>query len=130
MIRKRLMFITDVGMLLYWIIATLMALSIINIPSHWLFNDYQEPALVAWNWSFFPLDMALSVTGLYALHLERNGHLQWRHWAIISLTLTFCAGFMAISYWLIAGDFSLAWWVPNLFLMVWPLFFLWQMSKD
>jgi hypothetical protein len=42
----------------------------------------------------------------------------------LSLALTSCSGLMAISFWAIRGDFDLSWWLPNLFLLVYPLFFL------
>ena len=43
---------------------------------------------------------------------------------IIALVLTCCAGLQAISFWAIRGDFKLGWWLPNLFLMLYPLWFL------
>ena len=42
----------------------------------------------------------------------------------MSLSLTFCAGLMAISFWAIRGDFDPTWWGVNLALMIWPLFYL------
>ncbi len=127
------MTITDVGMLAYWIITGLMALSVIAMPGELLFKDYHDPRVMAWNWSFLPLDLLLSATGLWALRLERAAKSNWRIWAVISMTLTVCAGLMAISYWLIVGDFDAAWWVPNLFLMIWPIPFIIkfaQVKKD
>lgn len=127
--RKVFMLITDIGFITYWAITALVALKVLNIPGEWLFNDYYDPRMVAWNWSFFPLDIILSVAGLYALYLERKGNEAWRVWAIFSLSLTHCAGLMAICFWVIIGDFDLSWWIPNLFLMIWPLFFLFSLSK-
>ncbi len=124
MLRRRLMFFTDLGMLLYWVITAAMALKLLNIPGEWLFKDYHDPRVVAWNWSFFPLDILFSITGLASLRMERQGHPNWKLMAVISLTLTMCAGLMAISYWAIMQDFDPTWWVPNLFLMLWPLPFL------
>lgn len=121
--------ITDFGMLLYWSITVLAALSVIALPQDWLFKDYYDSRVVAWNWSFFPLDIALSLTGIYALRLEAKGDDRWRFWAVISLTLTVCAGLMAISYWAILGEYDIAWWAPNLFLMLWPLPFLWRLAR-
>jgi hypothetical protein len=38
---------------------------------------------------------------------------------------------MAVVFWAIRGDFELAWWVPNLFLLVYPLFFIGRfLSKE
>lgn len=65
---SKLMFIKDLGMLLYWSVTLLMAVKILDIPGEWLFKDYHDPRAMAWNWSFFPLDLALSLTGLRALH--------------------------------------------------------------
>ena len=130
MIRRLLMSVTDFGMLIYWAITAAMALGIAAIPSEWLFKDYYDARVVAWNWSFFPLDILLSLTGLWALHLERHKQREWRIWSAVSMTLTVCAGLMAISYWSILGDFDLAWWAPNLFLMLWPLPFLYLLARD
>ena len=123
------MFFTDIGMLIYWSITGLMALGIADIPSDWLFKDYYDPRVIAWNWSFFPLDILLSLTGLWSLRLERREVSSWRIWSAISMTLTVCAGLMAISYWVILKDFDLSWWGPNLFLMLWPLPFLYALGR-
>lgn len=124
------MLTTDIGMLLYWSVTALMALSVINVPGDWLFKDYHDPMVMAWNWSFLPLDLALSFTGLWALRLEQRNDPAWKIWAAVSMSLTFCAGLMAISYWLIAGDFDAAWWVPNLFLLLWPVPFLLRLVRS
>lgn len=128
--RRLLMRVTDIGMLAYWLLTALMALSLIQIPGEWLFKDYHDPRVVAWNWSFMPLDVIFAITGLYALRLEAQNDPRWRVWVIISLTLTVCAGLMAISYWIIVRDFDPTWWVPNLFLALWPLPFLWAFSDE
>ena len=130
MLRRRLMFFTDVGMLLYWVVTAAMALKLLDIPGEWLFKDYHDPRVVAWNWSFFPLDVLFSVTGLASLRMEQQGHPNWKLMAVISLTLTVCAGLMAISYWAIVQDFDPTWWIPNLFLMLWPLPDLYQLVTD
>lgn len=115
-------------MLTYWSVTALMALSVISVPGEWLFKDYHDARVMAWNWSFLPIDLLLSFTGLWALRLEGHGNPQWRLWAAISLTLTVCAGLMALSYWVLVQDFDLTWWIPNLFLTVWPLPFLVQLA--
>lgn len=130
MLRRTLMAITDIGMLLYWSLTILMVIKLVDIPSEWLFKNYDDPQIVAWNWSFFPIDILLSVTGLVALKLEKNGDHSWRAWALVSLTLTVCAGLMAISFWAFVGDFDIAWWLPNLFLMLWPLPFIFKLTTD
>ena len=93
--------ITDIGMLSYWGVTALMALSILSVPGEWLFKDYHDARVMAWNWSFLPIDLLLSITGLWALRLERADDQRWRIWAAISLTLTVCAVLMAISYWIL-----------------------------
>lgn len=116
---KTLMIITDVGFVLYWIIVCLNL-----IPAEMLFRDYSSSVLVHWNWSFLPLDLAISATGLTSLWLSRKGLPSARRLMIVSLTLTFVSGLQAISFWVLAQDFSLMWWLPNLFLLLYPLFFL------
>ena len=66
----------------------------------------------------------VSICGLAAVGLHRAGKAAWRGLAIVSLSLTFCAGLMAISFWAIRGDFDPTWWAVNLALMIWPLFYL------
>ena len=123
------MLVTDLGMLTYWLVTGLMALGIADIPGEWLFKDYYDQRVIAWNWSFFPLDILLSLTGLWALRLERRGVETWRIWSAVSMTLTVCAGLMAISYWAVMRDFDPSWWAPNLFLMLWPLPFLYALGR-
>jgi hypothetical protein len=111
--------ITDIGFLIYWGITALAAIKLVTIPPEWLFKDYHDPNIVAWNWSFMPLDLLASVTGLIAVRQS-----QWRTMAIVSATLTFCAGFLALSFWSFQGSFDPSWWAPNLFLTLWPLFMI------
>src|SRR5262245_9041975 len=108
--------LTDIGFLLYWLAS---ALSL--FPAEWLYKDHSNPILMAWNWSFAPVDLAASASGLLALWLARAGRINWSQWALISLSLTFCAGLMAIAFWSLRSDFELAWWLPNLYLVAWPL---------
>jgi Family of unknown function (DUF5360) len=110
---------TDIGFILYWIV-TLFHL----IPKEYLFNDYRNPILVAWNFSFLPLDLLVSFTGLLSLFLYRKGIEYWNQVALVSLVLTFCSGLQAIVFWIIRLDFDLTWWLPNLFLLVYPIFFI------
>jgi hypothetical protein len=111
--------VTDVGFIVYWAVTLLHA-----IPQEWLFKDYTDPVMVAWNWSFFPLDMAISASGLTCLWLRSRANPRWQKLALISLTLTFCSGLMAISFWALRGDFDPAWWAVNAYLLVYPLFFI------
>jgi len=115
---------TDIGFLLYWSITALHLIGVVHLPPDYLFKDYDNPLVFAWNWSFMPLDVALSLAGLTGMALWRRGHPAAFALVAFSLALTFCAGLMAIAFWVITGDFDLGWWLPNLFLMIWPLFYL------
>jgi hypothetical protein len=110
---------TDIGFIVYWIITGFKML-----PQEYLFKDYSNPIAVAWNWSFLPLDLCISCTGLFSLFLFKTNNIQWKNFAFISLILTFCSGLQAIAFWVIRLDFDVAWWIPNLFLLIYPLFFL------
>ncbi|MFO0882494.1 MAG: DUF5360 family protein [Candidatus Saccharimonadales bacterium] len=116
---KALMLITDLGFILYWFI-TLFHL----IPPELLFRDYTNPLLVDWNWSFFPLDLIISATGISSLVLLSKKNNLWAPFALISLTLTSVSGLQAIAFWIFAQDFNMYWWIPNLFLLIYPLVFI------
>lgn len=111
--------VTDIGFIVYWTIT-----GVHLIPNEYLFKDYNNPILMAWNWSFLPLDLFISATGLTSLYFYRKNRPEWRSLALVSLVLTFCSGLQAIAFWVIRNDFSLTWWVPNLFLLLYPLFFI------
>ncbi|MFM2269175.1 MAG: hypothetical protein RL757_2616 [Bacteroidota bacterium] len=108
----------DIAFILYWSITALHLL-----PPDLLYNDYTNPILVHWNWSFFPLDMFISATGLYSVFLSSQRNEKWRIFALISLILTSVSGLQAISYWILAADYDLTWWLPNLFLLLYPFAF-------
>lgn len=116
---KALFLVTDIGFIIYWVIT-----AVAFIPKEYLFQDYTNELLVVWNWSFFPLDIFISVTGMYSLYLHKRRNAKWKNLALISLTLTFCSGLQAIVFWIIKSDFDLMWWVPNLYLLLYPLFFI------
>ena len=126
---KPYLLITDIGFILYWAISLPTIFGVDLIPASWLFKDYHDPIVYAWNWSFFPLDLVLSTCGLMAFRRHKRGDRSWLPLAKFSLSLTFCAGFMAISFWTIRMDFDPAWWLPNLFLTIWPLYFLPKLAK-
>lgn len=113
-----LFLVVDVGFVSYWVISALGVL-----PATWMFKDYDSPILHAWNWSFLPLDLSVSFTGFMTLRLARSGR-HWRSWAVMSLTLTSCAGLQAVAFWALRRDFDPVWWIPNLFLLLYPLVFL------
>jgi Family of unknown function (DUF5360) len=116
---KLLMVLTDFGFIAYWVVTFLHLL-----PDAWLYQDYTNPLLVSWNVSFMPIDLLISASGLTALGLARRHDARSRPLAIISLTLTSASGLMAIAFWALRGDFEVAWWLPNLFLLTYPAFFV------
>ncbi|TDD72466.1 hypothetical protein E1293_32805 [Actinomadura darangshiensis] len=109
---KVAMLITDVGLLLYWAVV-LAGL----IPPELAYKDYSDQILSDWNASFVPLDLAASLTGLATLSRPSAR----RPLMTVSLTLTSVAGLQAIAFWALRGDFTLTWWLPNLFLLLFPL---------
>jgi hypothetical protein len=121
---KTLLLITDILFLTYWAASLLHLLGVFQMPPSMMYADFDQPRVLAWNWSFLPLDVLFSITGIAAVRLSTAGDPRWRPMAMISLCLTFVAGLMAIGYWTILGEFDPAWYLPNLALAVWPLFFL------
>jgi hypothetical protein len=124
-----LLAVTDVGFILYWSVTGLAAAGVVSIPAAYLYKGYHDPMLVAWNWSFAPLDLAASLLGLAALAALRAGR-AWRGLAIASLAFTSVAGGMAIAFWALSGDFDLGWWAPNLVLFAWPWLYLPGLMRD
>lgn len=116
--------IVDVGFVAYWGI-TLAGV----IPSEYLFKDYENPILQAWNWSFLPLDLLISASGLTSVALARRRR-TWRPWALISLVLTVCSGLQAIAFWVLRADFDPSWWAPNLLLLLYPLAFIPRLIRE
>lgn len=124
--RLKIFFIlTDIGFILYWLITLLHI-----IPEALLFKDYNNPILSAWNWSFFPLDMCISFSGITSLILHGKNNPMWRRTALISLVLTFCSGLQAVSFWFLRNDFDIMWWLFNLYLVIYPLFFIKGVIKE
>lgn len=111
---KTVLLTMDFGFIFYWL---LIALNL--IPREWVFQNYDDPDVRAWNWSFLPLDIAASITGFMGIKGKGNLAL-----LVISSTLTMVAGGMALAFWGIQGFFNLGWWLPNLFLFVAGLIFL------
>jgi len=115
--------VTELGITAYWIFAGLMAAELLNIPAEYMYTDHLNPTVIAWNWSFFPIDIAFAICGLTA----RFGGIRpsLRHGLeIIAATLMLAAGIMAISFWAIRGEFDPWWWGPNFWLIglaVWSL---------
>lgn len=65
-----------------------------------------------------------SLVGLWALWDAKRGGRVWRLLLPASLSMTMCAGLMALAFWAIRGDLDLAWCLPNLYLLIWPMFAL------
>ena len=124
------MTVTDVIFIAYCALAALDAAGIIAIPESLLYAHAHDPRVKAWNWSFFPLDLAFSLTGLAAVRAARRREAIWRPLALVSLALTMVAGGMAVGYWTLLREFDLAWFGPNLLLLAWPLFFLPKLIRD
>lgn len=116
---KPFFLVTDIGFIIYWIVTYFSW-----IPKEWAFKDYDNEMIIAWNWSFFPLDIFISVTGLFSLYLYKKKKSSWKNFALISLVLTFCSGLQAIAFWAFSGDFDITWWSVNLYLLIYPLFFI------
>ena len=116
--------ITDLLFIAYWTASGLDKAGLVSIPQDWLYANANDSHVVAWNWSFFPLDLAFSLTGFAAVRAHRRGRAAWRPLALISLILTMVAGGMAVAYWALLGEFDPAWFLPNLALLIWPLAFL------
>jgi len=108
---------TEIGMLAYWLLAAALVLNLVAIDPSLMYSDYQDPQVVAWNWSFLPVDVAFALTGLAARFGSLPPPLRFRL-AIMSAVLMLCAGLMAVSYWTIRGEFSLTWWGVNIWLIV------------
>lgn len=118
---KLLLIVVDAGLLIYW-----LAVFLNLIPEEQRFRDYSNSIMQAWNWSFFPLDIFASALGFLGIYLVRKNVSIGEPILIVGLTLTFCAGFMAISFWAYYGDFNISWWIPNIFLMLIPLILLFE----
>ncbi len=112
--------IVDVAFIAYWICTGFHLL-----PPQYVYRDYLNPILVAWNWSFLPLDTAIVFTGICATILHTKSDSRWAVAAIISLSLTFSSGLQALAFWTCYKDFDALWWAPNMFLVFYPAFFLW-----
>lgn len=101
---------TDLGFLAYW-----------TATASRLIPPYPERVLVEWNWSFLVLDVVAAVTGLLSVPLMRRRRSAARGLRFVSLALTHAAGLNALMFWAVRGEFDLAWWLPNLWLALFPV---------
>lgn len=122
--------VTDIAFMAYWTIACIALFGWITLPDELMYNDHLNPKVAAWNWSFFPLDVIFSIFGFLALRANRRRDPIWRPYALISLVLTMTAGGMAVVYWIILSEFDPSWFVPNLLLLIWPLFFIGALIRE
>ncbi len=118
--QKRILAATDIGMLLYWLLIFFDYAGWLSIDPEYMYSNHHDPLIVAWNLSFLPIDIAFAVLGLAGLFLPVSD-MSRRALNLISLTLMFCAGVMALSFWALIGDYKLFWWAVNLWLAVLPL---------
>ena len=119
---KGFFLVTDIGMICYWTITYLKL-----IPAEYLFKDYMNPLVVTWNWSFLPLDLLIPFTGLTSIYFMKENKVLSERIAIVSLALTSASGLQAISFWFIQSDFDMSWWIPNLYLLLYPVYFLFKL---
>lgn len=63
-----------------------------------------------------PIDALFAVAGLYG-RFGKTSVLGRIILSKFSLSLMFCAGVMAISFWLVVGSFDPFWWSMNLWLV-------------
>ncbi|PJZ70698.1 hypothetical protein CH373_07145 [Leptospira perolatii] len=124
-ILKPFFILVDFGFILYWLITAFGW-----IPDEYLFPDYKNATMVIWNWSFLPLDLFVSATGIYALRLHAKKDARQNQFAILSLAFTSASGLQAISFWMIQGWFDWFWWFPNLFLLIYPIPFLFYFVRN
>ena len=117
---KAALLFTEIGMGVYWILAAFSAFGIVEIPAEYLYSDYQNPKVVAWNWSFFPLDLIFIVSGIAAFCTDGSSARKAELFQL-GLTAMFCSGLMAISYWVILCEFDPIWWGANIWLMCLPV---------
>jgi Family of unknown function (DUF5360) len=116
--------VIDIAFLAYWTFSALVLSGALKVAPSMMYADYDKPSVVAWNWSFLPIDLAFSLTGLSAVVLSKRGNAAWIALAIISVTLTSAAGGMAVAYWTLMGQFDPSWFLPNLAIFLLPFLFL------
>jgi hypothetical protein len=97
---------TDILFLAYWTLSLAAQTHIITIPQNLMYTGYDQPRVIAWNWSFLPIDLLVSLTGITAVTLAHKQNPIWRPLAIMSLCFTITAGLMAISYWTLLAEFD------------------------
>lgn len=107
---------TEIGMISYWFVALLMLFGLLYIPPEYMYSNYENPTIVAWNWSFLPIDLIFSIVGLYG-RFGQHSLYKKQLLETVSLSLMFCAGLMAISFWTIQNSYDVFWWGTNIWLI-------------
>lgn len=124
-----LLSITEIAMLAYWLFALSVVAGLISVSPTLMYSNYDNPLIVSWNWSFFPIDVLFAISGLIArfarLTPQRKATL-----GVFSLSLMFCAGLMAISFWVLQAWFDPIWWGMNIWLIVLPTLVLLTATKE
>jgi len=110
------MIVTDIGFIIYWLLISGHVL-----PAEAMFDEYTDPRVAAWNWSFLPLDVAASLTGFAAVRVMRREEPAAPALLSLSLALTAAAGGMGAIYFALRGQFDPSWMLPNLALLLFPL---------
>ena len=93
---KGLLVVTDLGLLAYW---TLTATGVISVGT--------GDVLLAWNWSFLPLDLFAVTTGLT--------------WSLLSIRHRWSTPLLAVSFFALWGTWAPSWWLVNLWLILMPV---------
>ena len=119
-VQKAIVWVIDIGFIAYWSLIIFRAL-----PPEVMFEGYELREVQAWNWSFFPLDILAAITGIIGQTTKR---LISSVFLVISLVLTSVAGGMALAYWAVLGYFEILWWLPNLVLLLFPLWPLYKFA--
>lgn len=119
-VQKAIVWVIDIGFIAYWSLIIFRAL-----PPEVMFEGYELREVQAWNWSFFPLDILAAITGIIGQTTKR---LNSSVFLVISLVLTSVAGGLALAYWAVLGYFEILWWLPNLVLLLFPLWPLYQFA--
>ena len=124
-----LLTLTEIGMLGYWALAGALVAGWVTIAPEYMYSDYENPVIVAWNWSFFPIDVAFALCGLTARFATLRQSVA-ELLSVIGATLMFCAGVMAISFWVIQREFDPLWWGLNIWLCLLSILFLFHLMRQ
>ncbi|ATW47714.1 DUF5360 family protein [Streptomyces peucetius] len=99
------------------------------VPARHAYEDHDDPVTNDWNHSSLPRDVTASAAGLAAPYLLRCGgtgrfarhRASWGPLMLVPLALTSTAGLQAVVLWALHGDWSVTWWVPERFLLLFPV---------